>query len=102
MRSPKSPIQLIEEIIRAKTALHLRLAAHRNDGEVEIGGKNVSDMIAEVDAGIPGYEQMLVYFKNKMAADVMAAEVGDEPEPPKKTDEGQLAGSIVAAPALRR
>ena len=101
MRSPKSPIQLIEEIIRAKTALHLRLAAHRNDGEVEIGGKNVSDMIAEVDAGIPGYEQMLVFFKNKMAADVMAAEANDEPEQSEKKDEGQLAGSIVAAPARR-
>ena len=101
MRSPKSPIQLIEEIIRAKTALHLRLAAHRNDGEVEIGGKNVSDMIAEVDAGIPGYEQMLVYFKNKVAAEVMAAELGDELEQPEKKDEGQLAGSIVAAPARR-
>jgi len=101
MRSPKSPIQLIEEIIRAKTALHLRLVAHRNDGEVEIGGKNVSDMIAEVDAGIPGYEQLLVHFKNKMAAEVMAAEVGEEPEPRAKRDEGQLAGSIVAAPARR-
>jgi hypothetical protein len=54
-----------------------------------------------VDAGIPGYEQLLVYFKNKMAAEVMAAEVGEEPEPPAKRDEGQLAGSIVAAPARR-
>jgi hypothetical protein len=77
----KSPIQLIEEIIRAKTALHLRLVAHRNDGEMDIGGKSVDDLLAEVDAGIPGYERMLVYFKNKVAAEVMeSAEADDEPE----------------------
>ena len=101
MSSPKSPIQLIEEIIRAKTALHLRLAAQRNDGEVEIGGKKVSDMIAEVDAGIPGYEQMLVYFKNKMAAEIMAAEAGDEPEHPEKKDEERLVGQTITARAGR-
>ncbi len=83
----KSPIQLIEEIIRAKTALHLRLVAHRNDGETDIGGKSVDDLIAEVDAGIPGYERMLVYFKNKVAAEVMAsAEADGEPEHPQKKD----------------
>lgn len=76
-RSMKSPIQLIEEIIRAKMALHLRLVAHRNDGEVEIGGKNVDDLIAEVDAGIPNYERMLVFFKNKAAAEVMASAEAD-------------------------
>ena len=79
----KSPIQLIEEIIRAKMALHLRLVAHRNDGEMDIGGKSVDDLIAEVDAGIPGYERMLVYFKNKVAAEVMAsAEADDKSEHP--------------------
>jgi hypothetical protein len=36
-----------------------------------------------VDAGIPGYERMLVYFKNKVAAEVMAsAEADDESEHP--------------------
>ena len=79
----KSPIQLIEEIIRAKMALHLRLVAHRNDGEMDIGGKSVDDLLAEVDAGIPGYERMLVYFKNKVAAEVMAsADADDEPDQP--------------------
>jgi hypothetical protein len=64
-------------------ALHLRLVAHRNDGEMYIGGKSVDDLIAEVDAGIPGYERMLVYFKNKVAAEVMAsAEADDESEHP--------------------
>ena len=101
MRSPKSPIQLIGEILRAKTALHLRLVAQRNEGDVDIGGKKISDMIAEVDAGIPGYEQLLVYFKNKMAAEIMAAEVNDEPEPPEKKDDARLAGSIVASPSRR-
>jgi len=75
-------IQLIEEIIRAKMALHLRLVAHRNDGEMEIGGKSVDDLIAEVDAGIPNYERMLVFFKNKAAAEVMAsAEADGEAKP---------------------
>jgi hypothetical protein len=74
----KSPIQLIEEIIRAKMALHLRLVAHRNDGEMEIGGKSISDMLAEVDAGIPSYERMLVHFKNKVAAEVMASAAADD------------------------
>jgi hypothetical protein len=73
----KSPIQLIEEIIRAKMALHLRLVAHRNDGEMEIGGKSVDDLIAEVDAGVPNYERMLVFFKNKAAAEVMASAEAD-------------------------
>ena len=35
----KSSMQLIEQIIRAKTALHLTLVAYRNEGKVEIGGK---------------------------------------------------------------
>ncbi len=87
MKSPKSPIQLIEEIIRAKMALHLRLVAHRNDGESDIGGKSVDDLIAEVDAGIPIYERMLVYFKNKVAAELMAsAEADGEPEHLQKED----------------
>ena len=78
----KSPIQLIEEIIRAKMALHSGFVAHRNDGEMEIGGKSVDDLIAEVDAGIPNYERMLVFFKNKAAAEVMAsAEADAEPKP---------------------
>ncbi|HZP09325.1 hypothetical protein [Methyloceanibacter sp.] len=77
----KSPIQLIEEIIRAKTALHLRLVAHRNAGEAEIGGRCINELIAEVDEGIPRYERMLVYFKNKLAAEIMvSAEADGEPE----------------------
>ncbi len=73
----KSPIQLIEEIIRAKMALHLRLVAHRNNGEIEIGGRSIHELIAEVDAGIPRYEQMLIYFKNKVAAEIMASVESD-------------------------
>jgi hypothetical protein len=90
MKSPKSPIQLIEEIIRAKTALHLRLVARRNDGEADVGGKSIDDMIAEVDAGIPIYERMLVYFKNEVAAEVMAsAEPDAEPKHPQNEDLSQ-------------
>jgi hypothetical protein len=76
----KSATQLIEEIIRAKTALHLRLAADRSSGKLEIGGRRIDDMIAEVDAGLASYEQMLVLFKNENAAAVMMASAGIDPE----------------------
>jgi len=77
----KSPAQLIEQIIRAKMALHLRLAAAcRNGGQDEIGGRRVDDMIAEVDAGLSRYEQMLVCFKNEAAAAAMMASAGMDAE----------------------
>jgi hypothetical protein len=69
----KSSIQLIEEIIRAKTALHLRLAADRSGGKLEVGGRRIDDLIAEVDAGLSSYERALVLFKNEAAAAVMMA-----------------------------
>ena len=69
----KSSVQLIEEIIRAKTALHLRLAADRNGGKLEVGGRCIIELIAEVDAGLLSYEQALVLFKNEDAAVVMIA-----------------------------
>jgi hypothetical protein len=69
----KTSIHLIEQIIRAKTALHLKLVAHRKDGKVEIGGARIDDLIAEVDAGRSRYERMLVLFKNEIAAAVMAS-----------------------------
>ena len=73
----KSPVELIEQIIRAKMALHLRLAAASRNGEQdEIGGRRIDDMIAEVDAGLLRYEQMLVCFKNERAAAVMMASSG--------------------------
>jgi hypothetical protein len=71
----KSSTQLIEEIIRAKTALHLRLAADRNGGKLDVGGKCIVELITEVDAGISRYEQTLVLFKNEEAAAVMMASV---------------------------
>lgn len=76
----KSSTQLIEEIIRAKTALHLTLAATRNGGKMDIGGGRIEDLIAEVDAGLSGYERMLVRFKNEAAAAVM--ESADPESPP--------------------
>lgn len=64
----KSPIELIEQIIRAKMALQLTLsAASRTGGQDEIGGRGIDVMIAEVDAGRLRYEQMLVCFKNEIA-----------------------------------
>ena len=70
----KTSIQLIEQIIRAKTALHLTLVAHRNDGKVDIGGGGIDDLLAEVDAGLSSYERMLVLFKNEIAAAIMEAD----------------------------
>ena len=67
----KTSIQLIEQIIRAKTALHLKLVAHRNDGRADIGGASIDDLLAEVDDGLYRYEQMLVRFKNEIAAETM-------------------------------
>jgi hypothetical protein len=69
----KSATQLIEQIIRAKTALHLRLAADRSGGKLEVGGTSVDDLIVEVDAGLARYERMLVLFKNESAAEEMMA-----------------------------
>ena len=70
----KTTVHLIEQIIRAKTALHLKLVAHRKDGEGEIGGARIDDLIGEVDAGRLRYEWMLVLFKNEIAAAVMEAD----------------------------
>ena len=64
-------VQLIEQIIRAKTALHLKLVGHRNEGRTEIGGASINNLLAEVDVGLQSYEQMLVRFKNEIAAEVM-------------------------------
>ena len=73
----KTSVQLIEQIIRAKTALHLTLVAERNGGKVDIGGGRIDDLLAEVDAGLSRYERMIVLFKNEIAAAVMEA---DAPE----------------------
>jgi hypothetical protein len=69
----KSSIQIVESIIRAKTALHLTLVAHRNSGKVDIGGGRIDDLIAQVDAGISSYERMLVRFKDELAAQAMSS-----------------------------
>ena len=61
----KSSIQIVESIIRAKTALHLKLVADGNSGKVAIGGGRIGDLIAQVDAGISSYERMLVRFKDE-------------------------------------
>ena len=73
----KTPEQLIEQIIRAKTALHLQLLAHQKEGKVDVGGGRKDDLLAEVDAGLSRFEWMLVIFKNETAAAVMAASLTD-------------------------
>ena len=73
----KTSVQLIEQIIRAKTALHLTLVAERHGGKVDIGGGRIDDLLTEVDAGLSRYERMIVLFKNEIAAAVMEA---DAPE----------------------
>jgi hypothetical protein len=85
----KTSIQLIEEIIRAKTALHLKLVAHRNGGKVDIGGGRIDDLLAEVDAGLSSYERMLVRYKNEIAAAVMESAEADADLEKKKPHEGR-------------
>ena len=68
---------LIEQIIRAKTALHPQLVAHLKDGKLDIGGGLIDDLIAEVDAGLSRSEWMLVLFKNETAAVIMAESLRD-------------------------
>jgi hypothetical protein len=82
----KSSIQLIENIIRAKTALHLKLVAHRNRGKVDIGGGRIDDLIAQVDAGISSYERMLVRFKDELAAKAMSL-TNEGADKPRETPE---------------
>ena len=77
----KTSIQLIGQIIRSKTALHLKLVAHRNGGKVDIGGGRIDDLLAEVDAGLSSYERMLVRYKNDIAAAVMESAEADAPLP---------------------
>jgi hypothetical protein len=70
----KTSVQLIEEILRAKMALHLLLVAQRNEGKTDIGGGSIDRLLEEVDAGLLRYERMLVLYKNEAAARVMEAE----------------------------
>ena len=70
----KTSIHIIEQIIRAKTALHLTLVALRKEGKTEIEGARIDDLIAKVDAGLGRYEWLLVLFKNEIAAQFMEAE----------------------------
>ena len=69
----KSSIQCLEEIIRALTALHLKLVHHRSAGKTAIGGAPVDELIKEIDFGLSSYERMLARFKNEIAAEAMAS-----------------------------
>jgi hypothetical protein len=51
-------------------------AASRTGGQDEIGGRGIDVMIAGVDAGRLRCEQMLVCFKNEIAAAEMMAAAG--------------------------
>jgi hypothetical protein len=84
----KTSMQLIGQIIRAKTALHLKLVAQRKDGKVDIGGGRIDDLLAEVDAGLSSYERMLVFYKNEIAAAVMASSMDAELAPPELIERG--------------
>jgi hypothetical protein len=87
----KSSIQLLEEIIRALTAMHLKLIHHRNAGKTSIGGTPIDELIAEIDFGILSRERMLACFK---------AEVAARPEPSEVTEvSSELLESAVSAKA---
>ena len=77
----KTSIQLIEKIIRAHTALQLKLVARQNDGKSDIGGASIDDLIARVGAERSRYDWMLVLFKNEIAAAVMEAAADLEADP---------------------
>jgi hypothetical protein len=77
----KSPRELLEQIIRAETALHLRLVAERNAGRPDIGGKAIDEMIGEVDNGLLMAEKLLVFVKNEDAAAAMLASCNADGEP---------------------
>ena len=48
----QTSIKIIEQIIRAKTALHLKLVPLRKDSKVDIGGTRIDDLIADVVLGL--------------------------------------------------
>ena len=64
----KSSIQLLEEIVRNLTAMHLKLIHHRSAGKITIGGVPIDELIAEIDAGILNRQHMLACFKAEAAA----------------------------------
>ena len=74
----KSPTELLEQIIRAETALHVKLVAQRAAGKPDIGGRAINDLIEEVDQGLSSAERMLVFFKNEDAAKIMLADAGGD------------------------
>jgi hypothetical protein len=71
----RSSIQLLEEIIRDLTAMHLKLIHHRSMGKIVIGGVAIDELIAEIDNGIRNREHMLACFKAELAASEAAAPV---------------------------
>jgi hypothetical protein len=64
----RSSIQLLEQIIRDLTAMHLKLVHHRKVGRNTIGGAPIDEMIAEIDAAIRQREHLLGCFKAELAA----------------------------------
>ena len=74
----KSPTELLEQIIRAETALHLKLVAQRSSGKADIGGRAIDALIQEVDQRLLSAERMLVFFKNEDAAKIMLQGVGGD------------------------
>jgi hypothetical protein len=62
----RSSIQLLEEILRDLTAMHLKLVSHRSTGRNTIGGTPIEEMIAEIDACIRNGGYMLACFKAEL------------------------------------
>ena len=73
----KTSIQLIEQIIRANTALHLKLVGRRNRGKFDIGGRLIDDLLTDVDDKLLSYERMRIRFMNEVAAAVMESADGE-------------------------
>ena len=63
----RSSMQLLEEIVRDLTALHLKLIHHRDAGRNTIGGMPIDEMISEIDGDIRNREHILACFKAELA-----------------------------------
>jgi hypothetical protein len=74
----RSSIQLLEEIIRDLTAMHLKLVHHRNAGKTTIGGVSTDELIAEIDSGIASRERMLACFKAELTAGPPASQAAED------------------------
>ena len=74
----KSPTELLDQMMRAGTALHLKLLAQRKAGKPDIGGREIDGMIEDVDQVLASSAKMLNFFRNEDAARIMMADTEND------------------------